>query len=79
MPAGRYRKTSRGTAGREAERNHLPVDAQVPAGLGTVEEHAMQRVLHQVAPASSGLSLGRSRWMAAACQRPRRVSIASSL
>src|SRR5690606_27720150 len=37
---------------------------------------AMAGVLHQVAPASSGLSLGRSRWMELACQRSPALSIA---
>ena len=42
--------------------NHLPVDTQVPAGLGTIGESFR---LLLVAPASSGLSLSRSRWMSA--------------
>jgi hypothetical protein len=46
---------------------------QVPAGIGTTPKLA----LRQVAPASKGLSLSRSRWMAAACQRFSGLSIAS--
>jgi hypothetical protein len=70
------RRSAAATArpGREADRNHLPVDAQVPAGIGT----AMELSLHPVAPASSGLSLSRSRWMGAGCQRLPGLSIASS-
>ena len=57
--------------------NHLPVDTQVPAGLGTFLPGAALRPQVEVAPASKGLSLRRSRWMERSWQRPPRMSIAS--
>src|SRR5690606_36357364 len=62
--------------GEAAVDNHLPVDAQVPAGLGTFPR-LPRAAPGEVAPASKGLSLRRSRWMGGSCQPSGTMSISS--
>src|SRR5690606_25349196 len=76
MHAGSRSKADAPALGEAAVDNHLPVDAQVPAGLGTFPR-LPRAAPGEAAPASKGLSLRRSRWMGGSCQPSGTMSISS--